>query len=609
MAAAMARPPSTRVAVVTGGNKGIGLEVCRQLASNGITVVLTARDERRGAAAVEELREAAGLSDVVFHQLEVTDAQSIARLAGFLEARFGKVDILVNNAAIGGVELLPVEGPDDGSAPSGEKFSGMDARQMAEWMWTRCRPTSDAARAGVETNYYGTKNVTEALLPLLQASPDGRVVNVSSDFGLLSNFSNEELKRELNDVERLTEERLDEVLGVFLGDLEAGALGARGWPTEFSAYKVAKAAVNAYSRVLARRHPELRVNCAHPGYVKTDLTRHSGLLTPAEGASNVVKVAMLPQGGPTGVFFALGEEAPFVVAVVTGGNKGIGLEVCRQLASSGVVVILTARDERRGSEAVETLHGLRLPDVQFHRLDVSDPTGAARLAEFIKEKFGRLDILINNAGVIGASATADIDITTIQEELVGKSAIERLQWLLQRSTESYEEAEECLKINYFGTKYVTQALLPLLLSSSDGRLINVSSNYGLLRYFSGEDLKRELNDIDNLTVERLDEMSELFLKDYKNGQLKSHGWPADSEYLAYKVSKALINGYTRILANTHPKLRINSVHPGYCKTDINFDTGEYTAEEGASCIVSVALLPEGGPTGVFFFCREESPFV
>ena len=85
----------------------------------------------------------------------------------------------------------------------------------------------------------------------------------------------------------------------------------------------------------------------------------------------------------------------FRVAVVTGGNKGIGLEVCRQLASRGVMVILTARDEKKGSEAVEMLHGSGLPDVQFHRLDVSDPTDAARLAEFIQEKFGRLDILVS----------------------------------------------------------------------------------------------------------------------------------------------------------------------------------------------------------------------
>jgi (+)-neomenthol dehydrogenase len=87
-------PGLDRIAVVTGGNKGIGLEVCRQLAGDGATVVLTARDETRGAAAAEKLREA-GLSNVIFHQLEITDAPSIARLAEFLKTRFGKLDILV----------------------------------------------------------------------------------------------------------------------------------------------------------------------------------------------------------------------------------------------------------------------------------------------------------------------------------------------------------------------------------------------------------------------------------------------------------------------------------------------------------------------------------
>lgn len=89
-------------------------------------------------------------------------------------------------------------------------------------------------------------------------------------------------------------------------------------------------------------------------------------------------------------------ELFFRVAVVTGGNKGIGLEVCRQLACRGVVVILTARDEKKGTEAVATLRGSGLPDVQFHRLDVSNPTDTARLADFIKEKFGRLDILVRS---------------------------------------------------------------------------------------------------------------------------------------------------------------------------------------------------------------------
>ena len=128
----------------------------------------------------------------------------------------------------------------------------------------------------------------------------------------MQHFSSEELKQELNDVESLTEGRLDEVLAMFLNDFEAGEVEARGWPAAFAAYKVAKAAVNAYTRVLARRHPELRVNCAHPGFVKTDMNRLAGLLTPEQGARNVVTVALLPAGGPTGKYFASGQEAPFV---------------------------------------------------------------------------------------------------------------------------------------------------------------------------------------------------------------------------------------------------------------------------------------------------------
>ncbi|CAL5030844.1 unnamed protein product [Urochloa decumbens] len=310
MEGTISNPPNTRIAVVTGGNKGIGLEVCRQLAGAGITVVLTARDETRGTAAVEKLRDEAGLSDVIFHQLEITDASSIARLVEFLKERFGKLDILVNNAAIGGVEH--VDDPSFGPKPVGEQFNGMGWQQRIGWMYKNSRETYSTAKEGLWTNYYGTKHVTEALLPLLQSSSDGRIVNVSSGFGLLRYFRSEELKQELNDADNLTEERLDELLDTFLKDFEAGALDARGWPGELASYKVAKAAVNAYSRIMAKRHPGLRINCAHPGYVKTDMTRNSGLLTPEEGATHVVKVALLPAGGPTGAFFAMGKEASFV---------------------------------------------------------------------------------------------------------------------------------------------------------------------------------------------------------------------------------------------------------------------------------------------------------
>nr|CAB3485230.1 unnamed protein product [Digitaria exilis] len=296
------------IAVVTGGNKGIGLEVCRQLAGNGVTVVLTARDEMRGEAAVDKLREL-GLSNVIFHQLDITDASSIARLADFLKTRFGRLDILINNAAFGGVEY--VRDPASGSVTSDEELRGMDRDRRLEWLWINSREAYEAAKKGLQTNYYGTKHVIEALLPLVQASPDGRIVNVSSDFGLLRFFRNEELKQELNDVGNLSEERLDELLDMFLKDFEAGKVDERGWPAAFAAYKVAKAAMNAYSRILAAKQPAVRVNCVHPGYIKTDMTIHSGLLTPEEGGRRVVKVALLPEG-VTGAFFEDGEEASFV---------------------------------------------------------------------------------------------------------------------------------------------------------------------------------------------------------------------------------------------------------------------------------------------------------
>jgi len=85
-------------------------------------------------------------------------------------------------------------------------------------------------------------------------------------------FRNEELKQELYNVDKLTEERLDELLDMFLKDFEAGEVDERGWPAAFAAYKVAKAAMNAYSRILAAKQPALRVNCVHPGYIKTDIT-------------------------------------------------------------------------------------------------------------------------------------------------------------------------------------------------------------------------------------------------------------------------------------------------------------------------------------------------
>ncbi|KAL3649538.1 (+)-neomenthol dehydrogenase [Castilleja foliolosa] len=294
-------------AVVTGANKGIGLEICRQLSSEGITVVLTARDEKRGLEAVEKLKKGSnGVSNrITFHQLQVTDLESIASLAEFIKSQFGKLDILVNNAGIGGADI-------DADAFKASVGAG-SGTGGAKINWNEIMTqTYDLASECVETNYYGAKRTIEALIPLLELSDSPRIVNVSSSMGKLKNIPNEWAKGILNDVDNLTEEKIDEVLNEFLKDFKEGSLEAKGWPPFLSAYTVSKAAMNAYTRILAKKYPVgFRINCVCPGFVKTDINLNTGLLTVEEGAESPVRLALLPDDGPSGQFFVRKEVSSF----------------------------------------------------------------------------------------------------------------------------------------------------------------------------------------------------------------------------------------------------------------------------------------------------------
>ncbi|GLT53853.1 hypothetical protein SLA2020_270930 [Shorea laevis] len=294
---------TNRYAVVTGSNKGIGYGICRQLASNGVVTVLTARDEKKGLEAVEKLKES-GLSDhVLFHQLDVADPASIASLADFIKIKFGKLDILVNNAGIPG---SMIDG--DALAASGIGKEG----QNSNIDWSKLVTESyDLAEECLKTNYYGTKRMIEALLPLLQLSDSPRIVNVSSSMGQLKNMPNEWAKGVLSDAESLTEERVDEVLSEFLKDFKEGSLESKGWPVLMPAYRVSKAAQNAYTRIVAKKYPSFRVNCLCPGFVKTDINYNTGFLTIDEGAEGAVKLALLPNDGPSGLFFHRNEVSTF----------------------------------------------------------------------------------------------------------------------------------------------------------------------------------------------------------------------------------------------------------------------------------------------------------
>ncbi|XP_057980044.1 (+)-neomenthol dehydrogenase-like isoform X2 [Malania oleifera] len=280
-----------RYALVTGANKGIGLEICRQLASNGIVVVLTARDEKRGLEAVQKLRDSGLSNHVLFHQLDVADPISIASLADFIKTKFGKLDILVNNAAIsGGI---------------------MDADTLRACAGMQMTQTYELAEECLKTNYYGARIMVQVFIPLLQLSNSARIVNVSSSTGMLKNIENEWAKRVLTDVESLTEEKVEEVLNEFPKDFKDGSLESKGWPGFFSAYSVAKAAMNAHTRILAKKYSTFRINCVCPGYVKTDINYNTGILTVEDGAESAVRLALLPDDGPSGLFFSRREVSTF----------------------------------------------------------------------------------------------------------------------------------------------------------------------------------------------------------------------------------------------------------------------------------------------------------
>ncbi|KAI4367904.1 hypothetical protein MLD38_016530 [Melastoma candidum] len=527
---------SRRIAVVTGGNKGIGLEICKQLASAGIFVVLTARDIGRGNRAAKELR-GLGLRDVIFHQLDVLDPASISSLVDFLTMEFGRVDILVNNAGIVGATMTV-------SADrrfTGDDFMGPKAKALREFMVM----TPETAEFCLQTNYYGVKRVTTAILPLLQLSDSPRIVNVSSGLGGLKFIPNEKLREELKGANSdLAEETVDNVVERFLEAVKGDRIDTEGWPPLGSAYIISKAALNAYTKIMAMKHPKIAINAVCPGHTATDLNGQTGTQTVEEGSKTPVTVALLPDGGPSGAFFSHGE------------------------------------------------------------LDVLDPASISALADFLAKEYGRVDILVNNAAVVGARLVGGTNRRLTEEDFAGPQAKALKEEFLALTPEI---AEHCLRTNYDGVKHLTAAILPLLQLSDYPRIVNVSSGLGRLRNFPNEKLREELNGVGaDLTEETIDNVVERFLEAVKNDKIDAEGWPPLGS--AYVVSKAVLNAYTRVMAKKYPKITINAVCPGYTATDLNGHTGVQTVEEGGRRPVAVALLPQGGPSGVFFHNGEVAAF-
>lgn len=252
-----------RVAVVTGSNKGIGFAIvralCKQFQGH---VYLTARNEALGRAAVAAL-EQEGLHPK-FHQLDVEDGASIARLARYIKDTYGGLDLLVNNA-------------------------GFAFKQAAT------EPFGEQAEVTLRINYWGLLNVSRALFPLLRSH--ARVSNVSSFVSLSSlNKCSPELQQKLRAIR--TEAELGEYMTKFTEAAKAGVHKEQGWAD--SAYGVSKIGVTLLSAIQQRdidadkTRTDIVVNACCPGYVATDMSSHKGPKTIDEGADTPVYVALLP---------------------------------------------------------------------------------------------------------------------------------------------------------------------------------------------------------------------------------------------------------------------------------------------------------------------------
>lgn len=233
------------------------------------------------------------------------------------------------------------------------------------------------------------------------------------------------------------------------------------------------------------------------------------------------------------------------VALVTGANKGIGFATAAGLGARGFVVAVGARDETRRAAAVERLRAAGVTAFGV-ALDVTSGTSAVRAAETIAERTGRLDVLVNNAGIAGRSGDGAQDPTSLDLEVL----------------------RTVLETNVFGAVRVTNAVLPLLSRAPSPRIVNVSSNMGSLALHTGPILA------------------------------------------AYASSKTMLNSltvqYARRFEGTN--VIVNACCPGYVATDFTGHVPERTPEQGAAVVIRLATVPDDGPRGGFFDDHGEVPW-
>jgi NAD(P)-dependent dehydrogenase (short-subunit alcohol dehydrogenase family) len=268
----MAAPQATRasgtksnqIAFVTGGQQGIGKEIARKLAIAGVTTILGCQDNDLGSKVSQELQEAGG--DVVFTQLELCDNATILAARDLISEKFGRLDILINNAAI--------------------CFNDPT-------LYGKCDYTPFEKQAGITiaTNFFGTLDVTRAMLPLMRSSPSPRIVTVASNAGRLAILRSQDKVAAFTSPS-LKVDQIEQYMRQFVEDVESGVHASQGWPN--TCYGVSKLGLIALTRVLARDEPQLMINCVDPGYCATAQNAFQGQDTPEEGARAATFLALLP---------------------------------------------------------------------------------------------------------------------------------------------------------------------------------------------------------------------------------------------------------------------------------------------------------------------------
>jgi len=255
------------------------------------------------------------------------------------------------------------------------------------------------------------------------------------------------------------------------------------------------------------------------------------------------------------------------VALITGANKGIGKEIARKLSSEeNIICILACRDKQLGTACAKELTEESGCNVEVVQLDLIDTKSIDAAEKFVREQFGRLDILVNNAAICFNDPT-----------LYGKV----------QHTPFEQQADITIQTNFFGTLYVTQKMLSLLQASPSPRIINIASSAGRLSILPSPERMQSFSSPD-LQIEELEGYMRDFVANVEDGTHLEKGWPNT----CYGVSKVGIIAMTKILARDEPSIMTNSVDPGYCATDQNNNQGFIPAERGAFTPFLLATLPD-----------------